>query len=128
MRRKKGFTLIELIMAIVIGAIILTPTSIIVVESVRNTFLPEYFTIASSLLEEKVEQVTNLRYGNLTNQAGSFTGNFSDYSYDVTVNYVDAGDLTMPVDPTETDYKRAQITISRLGFPDVSTTTLATNN
>lgn len=130
-----GFTLIELIMAIVIGSIILIPTSVVVVESLRNTFLPEYYTIASSLLEEKIEETTNLRFGAIPNDIVpiSFGGAFSDYSYQVTYYYVDGdGNLNSkvaePGDPIGTDYKRVEIAISRAGFPEVRSTTLATNN
>ena len=126
---KKGFTLVELIMVIAIGAIILVPTALVVVESLRSTFLPEYYTIASSLLEDRVEWVTNLRFAEVVNSGPtSFSGNFSGYSYQVTVNYVQPADLNTPVDPTATDYKRVQVAILHSGFPDVTATTLRTNN
>jgi len=125
----RGFTLVELIVAIVIGAIILIPTSFVVVESVRNTFLPEYFTIASSLLEDRIEWVSGLRFNDLTDQGPTaFAGKFDNYFYQIAVNYVDSGELNTPVDPIKTDYKRAQIIISHPGFPDLTAITLLTNN
>lgn len=113
MRRKeihnKGLTLIELIITIVIAAIVLLPTSMVVVESVRHAHLPEYYTIASSLLEREVERVTNLRFGAVTNEGPtSYSGNFSNYSYQLSFYYVNAGDLNTQV-TGPTDYKRVTI-------------------
>lgn len=129
----KGFTLIELVIATVIAAIILIPTSVVVVQSLRNTFFPEHFTVASSLLEDRIEWVNSLRFEDvdLLGTAGHFGAGFSDYSYKVVVTYVDADKLNGPFgpqDPQGTNYKRVDITILRSGFPTVSATTLRTNN
>ena len=78
---KKGFTLLELILSIAIVAIIVTPLSILISETVVNTFLPEYYQVASSLLEGELERVTNLRFGDFANDGPTnFTGNFSHYT------------------------------------------------
>ena len=127
--KRQSFTLIELIIVIIIGTVILIPTSVVVAKSLRNTFLPEHFTIASSLLEDRLEWVGNQRFNSVTDTGPTgFSGNFSDYSYEITVNYVDSSDLNTSVDPTVTEYKRVQITILRSGFPDLSAITLVTNN
>ncbi|NQT47144.1 MAG: type II secretion system protein [Candidatus Omnitrophica bacterium] len=124
----KGLTLIELVMAIVIAAIVLTPTSIVIVESVRNAFLPEHLTIASSLAEREIERVTNLRFSEVAADSNTYTGDFSDYSWDVDFYYVAGNDLNTSVSPAVTGYKRVTITISRPGFPDVSAVTVLTDN
>lgn len=125
---RAGFTLIELIMTIVIAAVIIIPTSVIVYESIRNAFLPEYITISSSLLEAQLERVTNLRFESVVNEGPiNFGGDFSNYSYGVNVFYVNPGDLNMQIG-FPSDYKRVEITIFHLGLPDVKAVTLLTNN
>ncbi|PIU40866.1 MAG: hypothetical protein COS99_08145 [Candidatus Omnitrophica bacterium CG07_land_8_20_14_0_80_42_15] len=125
----KGLTLIELIMTIVIASVILIPVSVVIIESVQNAFLPEHFIAVSSLLESELERVTNLRFSNVVNEGPTeYTGNFSDYSHQVSYYYVDSGNLnTLSASPS-TNYKRIQITVSRPGFPSVEAVTLATNN
>jgi prepilin-type N-terminal cleavage/methylation domain-containing protein len=126
---QRGLTLIELVMAIIIGAVILIPVSVVVVESVRNAFLPEHLTIASGLLEREIGRVTNLRFGDVDNDGpNAYTGNFSDYSYQVSYYYVDGGDLITLSGSPPTDYKRVTITISRSGYPNITGVTLVTNN
>jgi hypothetical protein len=116
-------------MAIVIGAIILIPTSVVVVESLRNAFLPEHLTVASGLLQREIERVTNLKFADVDNDGpNAYGGSFSDYSYQVAYYYVDAGDLNTVSGSPPTDYKRVTITISRSGHPNVSGVTLVTNN
>ena len=123
-----GFTLVELVMAIVIAAIVLTPTSMVVYESLRNTFLPEHFTIASSLLQGEMERVSNLRFDNIINQGPtSYTGDFSEYSYQVFFYYVEPSDLNTE-SSVPTDYKRVQVSVFHSGFPTVMAVTLVTNN
>jgi prepilin-type N-terminal cleavage/methylation domain-containing protein len=125
---KKGITLIELIMAIVIAAIILIPLSVVIVESVTHTIIPEHYTIASSLLEREMDRVSALRFSTVANEGPtSYAGSFSNYSRQVSFYYVNAGALnTQVVGPT--GYKRVTITISRTGLPFVSAVTLVTDN
>ena len=126
--KNKGLTLIELILTIVVAGIVLMPTSFVVIESVRNTYVPEKYTIASSLLEREVERVSNLRFSAVVNEGPtSYTGSFSTCSYQVAWAYVNSGALnTTVISPT--DYKRAVITVICSGFPGVSAVTLVTNN
>ena len=124
----KGLTLIELVIAIVIAAVILTPTSLVVYESLRNAFLPEYVTVASSLLEAEVERVTNLRFDEVVNEGPvSFPGNFSGYTYTVSYFYVAGNNLNTPW-AIPTDYKRITVTVSRQGFAPLEAVTLAARN
>ncbi len=123
----KGLTFIELIIVIIIGAVILVPLGAVVVQSVNKAFLPEHYTVSSGLLEGELERVSNLRFANVAAESGSFTGDFSNYSYDVSFYYVTGSDLITP-SPTVTAYKRALVTISRSGFPSLSAVTLITDN
>ena len=60
---KKGFTLIELIMFIIVGAIIL-PTSFVAFTSVMKNFsTPDYHVKARFYSEQKIEELTSNTYG-----------------------------------------------------------------
>jgi hypothetical protein len=125
----KGFSFIVFLICIAIAAIILTPLSFVVFESVTNSLLPEYYQIASSLLEGEVERVTNMRFSQIDDVAQtSYAGGLSRYSYRIDAEYVASGDLNTIVSPTVTDYKRIEITVSCFGFPDVNAVTVVTNN
>ena len=127
LHKKSGLTLIELVIVIIIGAVILVPLGAVVVQAANKAFLPEHYTIASGLLEGVVERVANLRFSDVAAESGSFTGIFSNYSYDVSFYYVAGSDLTAQ-SPSATAYKRALITISRSGFPSLSAVTLITDH
>lgn len=126
--KKSAVTLVELTIFIVVIAIVLAGVGIVIVNSLKNTALPEYYTIASSLAKREMERVVNQRFFSIVSEGPiNYTGNFSQYSYQVVVNYVNGKALNTPV-PGATNYKRIQIIIRRAGFPDVSLVTLATNN
>jgi len=128
-RGKNGFTLIELTLAVVISAIIIIPLAMVIAESAVNTLLPLHYQVASSLLEGELERVANLKFKDVDGEGPtSFTGDFSQYSYQVSYYYVDAGDLDTQSASPATAYKRAVITVGRPGFPSVSAVTIATDN
>ena len=124
---KKSFTLIELVITIVIASIVLVPTSLVVYESVINTFLPEYYTIASSLLEQEIERIQAKRFSEVLAETVNFTGNFSDYASTISFYYVTGAALNTE-SPSSTDYKRVKVVISRSGFPNIEGVTLVTDN
>ena len=125
---KKSFTLIEVMMAVGVAAIILTPLSILIIQATTRAQIPEHYQIASALLEEELERVASLRFAEVVTSSGSFPGSFSHYSYQVNVDYVDGNDLTTPSGSPPTDYKRVLITVSRTGLPDLTATAAITNN
>ncbi|NQT30461.1 MAG: prepilin-type N-terminal cleavage/methylation domain-containing protein [Candidatus Saganbacteria bacterium] len=123
---KKGFTLIELVVSIVIAAIIFISLATALSITLWHTVKPEYYTVAAGLAAGEIDRVTNQKFSNVTSEATTaFAGNFSDYNYQVAVDYVDGADLTQVL-MSPTDYKRVIITISRSNFPNVVVTTLAT--
>lgn len=126
---QSGITLVELVIFIIVVAIVSMPLSVILKNTLSETVLPEHYTIASSLARKEVENVVNLQFSTITDVAEtSYTGNFSQYSYEISVDNVAGDDLNTPVADDSTDYKRVEITIKRSGFPDVAVVTLITNN
>ena len=84
--------------------------------------------MSSSLLESELERLVNLRFAEVINEGPiNYTGDFSNYSYEISFYYVAGNDLnTQSLTPTE--YKRAEIRIFHLGFPTIKAVTLITNN
>jgi len=127
--KNRAFTLIELMITIVIAAIIITPLTVLMMQVVTNSILPEHYQIATSLLEGEIEKVANLRFDSVIDEGPtSYAGDFAGYSYQVDAEYVNANALNTSVSPTATAYKKVSITISRTAFPDVSAVTLVTDN
>lgn len=83
---KRGFTLIELIMAIVVVAIISIPLSLLLSQQIGGVFASEDLTMALNLARAEMEKVNNLDYADIT--TAHFSG-YEGYDYDVfrTVNY-----------------------------------------
>lgn len=128
--RQSGITIVELVILIVIIGIITPSLAVVITNAMRNTVLPEYYTTASSLAKMEIERVTNKRFSEieiLDEGLHYYTGNFSVYSYQITVDYVQPDALNTPV-VESTDYMKVEVTIRRPGFSDVSVVTLATNN
>lgn len=127
-KNQRGLTLVELVMTIIIASVVLAPTSIITVASIRGARLPEHYAIASSLLEREIERVGNLRFSAVVNEGPTaYTGNFSSYSYQVSFSYVNSANLNVTV-AGATDFKRATVTISSPGLPALSAVTIVTNH
>lgn len=128
MRPKAGFTLIEVILTMVILSISLTSLSILVINVVRQNVLSQAQATSASLAEKETERLTNMRFSSVTTQAQTgFPAPFSAYSYEVIVDYVNAGDLNTPV-AGPTDYKRARIIVTNDISGAITLTTLVTND
>jgi len=128
LRPDSGFTLIEIIAVIVILAIVLTPFSILVVNVMRQNIYSQALATATSLTEEEMERVTNLRFSAVTNEAAvSFSVPFSVYTHQVIVDYVNANALNTPV-AGPTDYKRVQIRVNSSISGTITLTTLVAND
>lgn len=105
----KGFTLIEAIMAIVIIAIAFYALISIFFTVVPKIIDAEALAIATHLAEEKIEELMVKDFSGITSvSATSFGGDFSNYYYQIIVNYVSSEELDTVVDPTVTDYKRVK--------------------
>jgi len=80
---KKGFTLIELIMTIVVVGIISVPLSLLVSQHVDSVFQSKDYTLALNLARLEMETVNNMSYDNI--MIGSFNDpNYKGYDYDMT--------------------------------------------
>lgn len=136
---KKGLSLIEIVIVIIVLGIALVPL-LMTYANVANTGMQrEAITIATSLAQTLMEEIESKRYdentappwsatlGSETGETGratyndvdDFNGysenpipNFGGYSLSVSVSYVQPGDLETPVVGTTTDFKRIMVTVS----------------
>jgi prepilin-type N-terminal cleavage/methylation domain-containing protein len=126
--RKKAFTLIEVIMAVVIGGIVLySLLTVFITTTSRNTQLESQST-ALFLASGKLEEVSNQRF-NLISSEGltSFGGEFSSFSSLVEVSAVSAEALDAVV-AYATGYKKIVVSVFSAGsLSTVEVSTLITN-
>ncbi|MBU0548187.1 MAG: type II secretion system GspH family protein [Candidatus Omnitrophica bacterium] len=91
-RKKRAFSLIELIMAIVVVGIVALPVSITLAKHVQSVFVSQDYTTALNLARFDMEQVFNTAYASVS--SASFS-NYQGYAYNlsrtVTYAYGDAG-------------------------------------
>ena len=111
MINKKGFTLIELVVSMVVIATIMYAVIAIFITSGAKGVNVEIFTVAQALAENKLEEAMALDFTDVTSESQTnFTGDLSNYNYEIVVNYVSAEALDSAVGYA-TDYKKIKINI-----------------
>jgi len=83
----KAFTIIELIITIVLIGIVVIPSSIFLVESIRGAFKSQDIMVAVNLARMALETVNNLPYDHnyLRPTTGRVFSNYEGYGYDLRV-------------------------------------------
>lgn len=128
LNRKRGFTIIETVLVILVLGISLTPLCILLVNVVQKNVLSGAQTTAVSLAEAEMERISSLRFSTVDDIAQTtFPTPFTNYSYQVIVDYVDGNDLNTPV-AGPTDYKRVQVKIINSVVGELTLTSLVTND
>lgn len=91
---RRGFTLIELMMTIVVVSIVAIPLSLLLSQHISSVFQSEDYTLAVNLARLEMEQINNMNYTNIVSADFS---NYQGYNYTLnrTVAYV-AGDQASP--------------------------------
>ena len=130
MRNKRGLTLLEIIIIlVVIGAAIpalLTAFARIVGTGANVKTMEVATNLASAKMEELIK---DKKFADIVSISPTdFTGTFSDYSYQIVVEYVDGSDLNTPVG-SPTDFKRVKVIVTRHGMTsfNITFTTILTN-
>jgi prepilin-type N-terminal cleavage/methylation domain-containing protein len=125
---KKGLTLFELIIAIIIISICALSLAVMYQEAMRGNSTIKPMTIATALAEEKAEQVLGLGYSGVSNSGPTyFPSPFDEYSFQVIVHYVQASNLDTSVDPTQTSYKNVEIKVMQNDIGTISIKSLLTD-
>ena len=107
-KNKRAFSLVELVLVIVIAGISIPGVIITFYELSRKSIYDEAMTSAVMLAEGELERATRKSFANVLDEHRdspiSFAGNFSAYSWQVRVDYVESTDLDAAV-AWPTDYK-----------------------
>ena len=113
MHKSKGFTLVELVMAVVIAAIaVYALISVFINTSGQNAKL-EAVSVAVHLANGKLEQVSSKSYANISSEPlTAFSGNFSNYRSLVVVSNVSSSEPNLSVGSTVTGYKKVTVYVS----------------
>ncbi|MDD5252697.1 MAG: prepilin-type N-terminal cleavage/methylation domain-containing protein [Candidatus Omnitrophota bacterium] len=80
-RKKKSFTLIELIMTIVVVGIVVLPISVILAKHVQSVFVSQDYTSALNLARFKMEEVLSTPYASIA--IGTTSSSYPGYAYNV---------------------------------------------
>lgn len=111
MKNRSGFTMVELVIAVIVIAIVMYAVIAIFITSGVKGVNVDVFTVAQSLAEDKLEEATAQTFDDVTDEAQTnFSGELDDYSYEITVDYVSAEALDTVV-ASPTDYKKILIKI-----------------
>ena len=111
----KGFTLIELVIFIVVGAIFL-PTSMIAFTVVMNNYSrPDYYVKAKFIADKRMSELTNNTYDNITSAlCATPVDEGGGYTTECTIQTVNPNDLT--TSSPDPYYKRVTVTVKYSGL------------
>lgn len=127
---KKGFSLIELVMAVVLAGIIIGPMIALFYNSTAKSPTTDYFDMAISLASSKMEETSNKKFSNIVSESSTpFSGSFSQFSSQVVVHCVASTEVEVSVDPTATNYKWIKVIVTSSVLPggSIDLTNLATD-
>ena len=93
-RNAAGFTLIEVIVIIVMVSVFFTAIGLPLLNSLKESDLPEIATVAYFLGLEKLEELSAQTSGSISNEAKAAVSGYGDYERQVVVEDVDCNDLT----------------------------------
>lgn len=98
--RKKsiGFSLFELLLAIVLLSIGLVALVNAFSTGLLETSEAKHFAVAKNLAEEKLEQIRNISYAAVVSEARSFVSGFVDYERQLQVSQAQAGLKQVQID------------------------------
>lgn len=86
MKKRKSFTLVELILSIVLLTIIGLPLALLMIENTKNLAINNNKIYASQLARLELEKIANTDYVNITSASFSFYQGY-DYNLTRTVTY-----------------------------------------
>lgn len=112
---RKGFTLIETVISIVIIGVVFLGLLAVVTGVFTHATRDEVMTTATMLAKGEMERASGLDW-TVADDSGSFTGNFSDYSWEINVT------------ATDSEHKQVNATVTNAMIGSVTLTTMVTNN
>jgi prepilin-type N-terminal cleavage/methylation domain-containing protein len=109
---KKGFTLIELIIFIVVGAIILPASFVAFTAAIKHFSTPDYYVKARFFAEQKMEELTSYSY--IAIPPSSNDSPDTNYQRNWNVSFIDS---TLNASGSDVGYKKVDIYVT---MPDGS--------
>ncbi|MEI8350180.1 MAG: prepilin-type N-terminal cleavage/methylation domain-containing protein [Candidatus Omnitrophota bacterium] len=95
---KKSFTLVEVIMVIVIVGVSFLGLAVTMQQVLSNIHKPRVMSVATLLAEKEAERIIGTGFAGAVNESlQSYSGNFSGYSYQVTITSVNADNKIVEV-------------------------------
>lgn len=124
--KKRGFTIIELVIAIVVISIAVGTLLTVLAAQSQSTIIPYITQVATGLAEQEMERITSLRFAQVINAGPTpFVFPFQDYTLQVVVSAVP---VAIADDPGMTDYKQVQVIVANSTIGSINLTTIVTNN
>lgn len=133
MKNNKGLTIIEIIIILAIIGATIPPLLVAFSNVVAKGADAKTVMVATNLAEEKMEEILgNSDFDSIISvDITPFIGDFSDYNYQVVVNFVDESAIDTPLPPGSppTDLKRVQVIITKTGLAgfNITLTSVITN-
>lgn len=124
---KKGFTLIELVIFIVVGAIILPASFVAFTAAIKHFSTPDYYVKAKFYAEQRMEEVTSNAYAAIGVTSGTVIGTSPETGFQRSWNICYVLSLTPDQcasdQTTDSNYKKIVVSIIT---PDNSTYDVST--
>ena len=124
-KQGKDFTFIELIMIIVIVGIAVVPLIQMFTTSLKGSADAEATSIALELAQDKMEETKQLSFGSISSSSGTFSAPFTDYSYQVTMSYLDQN---FNNSGSPTNYKKVVVAVTHSSGTSTTLTTVMANH
>jgi len=127
MRSKKGYSLIELIIVIIIIPICIGGVAIVFQNVLVRGFRVRAMTTSAALAEEKMDETLRLGYSDVADVSSTaFGAPFGDYTYTVVVINVESNALDTSV-VAATGYKNVKVNVTHSEIGTITLTSLLTD-
>ena len=116
---RRGFTLIELIIIIVVVSIAMGVLLTALASVTNNTIYPLVIQTATELAEQEIEKITGTRFSYVCScTSNAYAAPFDAYSRQITVT---------GIAPVPAEYKQVDVTVSHSTIGSVTLRTIVTN-
>jgi prepilin-type N-terminal cleavage/methylation domain-containing protein len=131
MRRRQGYTIVELVLVIVVIGIASAGLSAAVINAMSGTHRTETLATAAALAAGEADRVRALAFASVADQNRdspvSFGAPFANYSWQVRVDAIDTAQPNLGSDPGMANYKAVEVRVHHSAINYFSIKFLRTN-